>query len=59
MSNSQDLVDFVNLSFVIITLVFDSGVIIPGEIRLSPLLRVERLTHNKGPKLRSFHSTGN
>ena len=59
LSNSQDLIDFVNLSFIIITSVFDSGVIILGEMRWSPLLRVQRLTHNKGPKLKSFHLAGN
>ena len=50
---------FPNLSFISMTLEFDSCVILPGEIRCLPLLRVKRLTHNKGSKLRSFHFEGN
>ena len=44
MSNGQDLIEFVIISFIIITLMFNSGVILPREIRCLPLLGVKKLT---------------
>ena len=41
--NNQELLEFVIVSFLLVTLMFDSGVILWGEIRCQSLLGVKGL----------------
>ena len=41
--NNQELIEFVIVSFLLVTLMFDSGVILWGEIRCQSLLGVKGL----------------
>ena len=43
LSNYQEFLEFVIISFILMTLMFDSGVTKSGEIRWLPLLRNKRL----------------